>query len=88
MVKQKNTFQLSSKDQERYFKELRIAHGDSSEYDEHSCSQEAYGHEKNYDRYMEDDIKDLLKYIISLKDDNIELNIPSNVFNIHKKYDY
>jgi len=88
MVKAKHTFQLNNKDQERYFKELRIAHNNASCTDEFSCSQEAYGHDKTYDRYMEDDIKDLLSYIKSLKDKNIELNIPQSIFNINTKYDY
>lgn len=86
MVKSKHTFQLNSRDQERYFKELRIAHGDASENDEASCSLEAYGIDKQFDSYMVEDIKDLLKYIKSLKDNNIELNIPNNIFTIHKKY--
>lgn len=88
MVKDKYTFQLNVKDQERYFKELRIAHEQCSEQDIHSCSQEAYGQDKTYDRYMEDDIRDLLKYIKSLKDKNIDINVPNNIYNIDQKYNY
>jgi len=79
---------MSIKDMERGFKELRLTHKCSSQADEYSASQQAHAQEKSYDMYMEDDIKDLLSYIKSLKDTNIKLNIPMNVFNIHKKYDY
>lgn len=88
MVKDKHTFQLPSKDQERYFKEIRIANCVHSQADEYSCSQEAYAIDKNYDGYMEEEIRDLLKYIKTLKDNNIELNIPPRVFAINQKYDY
>ena len=85
MVKSKHTFQLNARDQERFFKELRIAHEDASEYDEASCSQEAYGIDKTFDAYMVEDIKDLLKYILSNAQDGKEL--PNHIFTIHKKYE-
>lgn len=86
MVKSKHTFQLNNKDQERYFKELRIAHQDCSQHDEASCSQEAYGCDKTFDAYMVDDIKDLFKYILSTVDNGKD--IPNNIYTMYKKYEY
>lgn len=88
MVQSKHTFQLNARDQERYFKELRIAHEDASLADEASCSQEAYGCDKTFDAYIVEDIKDLFKYIKSLKDNNIELNLPNHIWTMYKKYEY
>lgn len=86
MVKSKHTFQLNSKDQERYFKELRIAHNDSSEYDEGSCAAEAYAQDQTFDAYMVEDIKDLFKYILSNLEDGKKL--PDSLFTMYKKYDH
>lgn len=87
MVKSKHTFQLNARDQERFFKELRIAHDNYSQSDTASCSQEAYGMDKAFDQYMLEDIKDLLKYIKLLKAKDMSIDIPQNIFYIDQRYD-
>jgi hypothetical protein len=88
MVKDRHTFQLPAKDQERYFKELRIAHAKATQNDEISCSQEAYGQEKIYDDHLEDEVVDLIKYLVTLKEDNIGINVPVQIQRLYDKYEY
>jgi hypothetical protein len=64
MVKNRHSFMSINLNQlEIGFKELRIAATASTPDDEHTCANEAFGMKKDYDTYMEDDIKDLIKYI-------------------------
>lgn len=89
MVKAGHTFiGMSSKQEEKAFRELRIRREACTQSDEFVTSNEAHGLERKYGDLQEEEIVDLLRYIISLKDKDMTMNIPGNVFAIYKKYEY
>lgn len=67
------------------FKELRIKHKAILPEDEHTSSNEAYGMKKDYDSYMEDDIKALISYIQVTNQTGCT---PDPLSNIYHKYQH